>query len=82
MVRKGLVMGLAISVLCVASIGFLLAGYSRAAPQKPVLDSDDIADWPPVLPPSAMAHLAAIGVEDSRRDLRGDWLRIGLRSAD
>jgi hypothetical protein len=75
-------MGLAISVLCVASIGFLLAGYSRAAPHKPVADSDDIADWPPVLPPSAMAHMAAIGVEDSRRDLRSDWVHTGLRAAD
>ena len=75
-------MGLAISVLCVAVIGFLLAGYSRAAPRKSLPDAEDIADWPPLLPHSAFAHLAAIGVEDSRRDLRSDWVHAGLRGAD
>jgi hypothetical protein len=75
-------MGLAISVLCVASIGFLLAGYSRAAPRTAASDNDDIADWPPVLPPSATAHLASIGAKDAARDLRSDWVHTGLRAAD
>jgi hypothetical protein len=75
-------MALTIVVLCVASLGFLLAGYSRAAPRLPVPADDEVADYPPVLPPSAAAHLAAIAAKDAARDLRSDWVHTGLRAAD